>query len=1547
VATLKQYAEMAGDQKVTITSGTTLTGGGTITAPHAATLGVNSGYLILDGRGVNVNLVSTTDTARFSSSSSRIILVGFNFTGYPVCPGSNIIFWYCNFTFPLTSFQSTFSGGSSNYNGPDALHMQNSTNCGLYACTFTNAADFIKISGSDGLWIQGCKTSNQISSGSYSGKVWHSDGLDDVNGNNNNFTIKDSYLQNFRLELEDRGGPIGLPATPWLVEDTWLTTSPGACFNFVAAKTTTPRGIYGKINRVSSWNHTGAHRIEIVDSVQSFGRNIPGRVEVSETSVSLTAPTGTNPADRWRGLNTITSYDTFFPFITPDPDDPVDPVAPSIPVAVGASAGDGESGVIWTAPTSTGGADIIDYTVTTRTVPSSAFTKTTVINGTLRGAVIKGLTNGTSYAFGVKARNVAGYGPERVSNTVTPTGSSVSPGSPDPAKLFGPTWKDSTGISPGTISTFWPVSQLNADWTRLLNYGSNVRNDVRWSQVYAGGWRSNSNTGWYRYDQEIGLGIIRGIKKFVICVNDSPGDYGYGHSGPTLPDLDRVIAAESNKTVEEIYEQWCKDLVNRYKPGGTSFTYNAFGTTGNTTIQMPTDAIVMYEIWNEANVFARDDDNQPNVRAYARLYHVAYDAIHTIANGSMHSTQGGGTFVGPTGPAPAPTAYCPAAGDIVGSNIFGYANKSLNTDGSRPLREYSPTDWYRNLLVNPNGILGSIPKINQKFEFLPFHPYWSSKGPLGTHGVTTRNGQQPYNFQQFRNIKHTYFEAVAAGNDPDKCRIFATEIGDQNAPYYSSSTAYTVGDVVCYDSALAAGNPPTGAWNPNYVNEVGIKTGRWEFSGTSDNRAPRYQCHTDTTGNAPTNTGFWILYNTDGVAWSSTTAYAANVFVQHSTQGRKRSKIAVPAGTAITNTTYWQSLPLYGGHSNNITEEENETARHYDWLQKVWFGLIPDTDGVSLKDMTGWLSFYTQRDGSGDLGTSSDDYLGHKFGLLDMDGRVKGSVPSLGAYQTLVNNASRADTRVSFVTPTDDPYSTDCSTIPDVDLVPLVESATETAVPILSISAGRLHITQEVTDSRTAMIPNAKLPRADAEVRSVVMAQTGFAQQGHTHRLTDRDGVNEVAIIVARNILPVPSDVLNVYLMGRGITANEAGPGRGGFTSLGSIDLGDDLVLQAPFFMASRVIGNRVDVKAWLTGETEPAWNDGNPDRTASLVVSHAQFPTTGYNGWYFAHNATPDYMEYDNLSVKNVALDPVTPPSTMGQPIAISADSSARVSWSPPASSGGAPIIAYIIRQVDTDQDVGLTLGDATSTIITDLVNGNSYQFTVRASNGSFEGAQSPASDPVIPGDDPDDPGDPDDPDQPILSNLILSKQISGYQAVGWEKGEPVSMDKISKMSQNDTVLNAILNERPKGLICELVMDPVDGDFRRTYLSKRHTKLMGVNLTLKPNRFYFVEVNIDNIHNLVDQNITTIALYVDRQKRTSFRIHNNELTPNNQNGGVYIPYIWTAPEKLRNRQIGFSVYGITSLADGAYVNADGSTVAGNATMTVTDLGAVFRTEIT
>jgi len=125
---------------------------------------------------------------------------------------------------------------------------------------------------------------------------------------------------------------------------------------------------------------------------------------------------------------------------------------PSAPREVGATAGDAQASVIWTAPTSPGSFPITRYEV--RSTPAGATCLVSALTCT-----ITGLTNGTAYSFEARALNGAGWGPwSTPSSTVTPAAS--------PAPSIGITGSRGTGAERQVIFVTGISTNLERDRVR-------------------------------------------------------------------------------------------------------------------------------------------------------------------------------------------------------------------------------------------------------------------------------------------------------------------------------------------------------------------------------------------------------------------------------------------------------------------------------------------------------------------------------------------------------------------------------------------------------------------------------------------------------------------------------------------------------------------------------------------------------------------------------------------------------------------------------------------------------------------------------------------------------------------------------------------------------------------------------------------------------------------------------------------------------------------------------------------------------------------------
>ncbi len=178
--------------------------------------------------------------------------------------------------------------------------------------------------------------------------------------------------------------------------------------------------------------------------------------------------------------------------------------------------------------------------------------------------------------------------------------------------------------------------------------------------------------------------------------------------------------------------------------------------------------------------------------------------------------------------------------------------------------------------------------------------------------------------------------------------------------------------------------------------------------------------------------------------------------------------------------------------------------------------------------------------------------------------------------------------------------------------------------------------------------------------------------------------------------------------------------------------------------------------------DTYRVYQDGGEEPVATVTDGSGAATVTGLtNGteYTFGVTAANEVGEGDAAST-----GPVTPRTVPGAPTGVSAnagDGEATVSWSEPASDGGAAITSYEVTASPGGKTA--TAGaSATFATVTGLTNGTSYTFTVRASNEAGPSEPSAPSNAVTP------QGSPDSPSSPSGGGGSGSR--SGY----WMLGEP-----------------------------------------------------------------------------------------------------------------------------------------------------------------------------
>jgi YVTN family beta-propeller protein len=157
---------------------------------------------------------------------------------------------------------------------------------------------------------------------------------------------------------------------------------------------------------------------------------------------------------------------------------------------------------------------------------------------------------------------------------------------------------------------------------------------------------------------------------------------------------------------------------------------------------------------------------------------------------------------------------------------------------------------------------------------------------------------------------------------------------------------------------------------------------------------------------------------------------------------------------------------------------------------------------------------------------------------------------------------------------------------------------------------------------------------------------------------------------------------------------------------------------------------------------TAPVFNGGAPITGYTVVSSAGGFTASGaaspitISGLTYgtSYTFTVKATNSAGTGAASAPSNPVTPAVPPGAPTitgAVGGDASATVAFSPPASNGGLAISNYTV----TANPGGITsTGSASPLHVTGLTNGQSYTFTVRATNGAGTGSPSAPSNSVTP---------------------------------------------------------------------------------------------------------------------------------------------------------------------------------------------------------------------
>ncbi|HET9732002.1 MAG TPA: fibronectin type III domain-containing protein [Acidimicrobiales bacterium] len=162
------------------------------------------------------------------------------------------------------------------------------------------------------------------------------------------------------------------------------------------------------------------------------------------------------------------------------------------------------------------------------------------------------------------------------------------------------------------------------------------------------------------------------------------------------------------------------------------------------------------------------------------------------------------------------------------------------------------------------------------------------------------------------------------------------------------------------------------------------------------------------------------------------------------------------------------------------------------------------------------------------------------------------------------------------------------------------------------------------------------------------------------------------------------------------------------------------------------------------TTTTQTCTNCWNSPTTATTQLSYLFGGLTANHNYYFTVTGTNQQGQGQTSQQSNMVTVSSGVPGAPGQPGATAGSASATVNWGQP-SSGAAPISSYTISDVDISNSSNTlpsqsctsacTATTSPSFLFTGLTPGDSYEFSVSATNSYGTGNPSPWSNPVTPG--------------------------------------------------------------------------------------------------------------------------------------------------------------------------------------------------------------------
>ncbi len=331
---------------------------------------------------------------------------------------------------------------------------------------------------------------------------------------------------------------------------------------------------------------------------------------------------------------------------------------PSAPLNVQASAGNAQATVMWSTPSSTGGAAISSYKVTPY-AGSTAGSPTTV-TGT--STPITGLSNGTTYTFQVVAVNSIGNGPGANSNSVTPA---TVPGAPSPAT--------------GTAGDM----QATVNWTVPSDGGSAIMNYTVTPYIGSTGGTPVNVTA--PAISKIVTGLINGtVYTFQVTATNSVGTGAVATTGQVKPG--RVPGAPTGVTASA---------------GDTTATVNwtapsydgGYAITGYTVTSSPGGLIGSSSGSQTTATVTGLTDGTP--------YTFTVTATNSIGTGPSSSPS---TPVTPIGRPGAPTGVTAAPG-----NANALVTWNAPAANGSPITSYTVTPYISGTAQSPTAVNGSPP----------------------------------------------------------------------------------------------------------------------------------------------------------------------------------------------------------------------------------------------------------------------------------------------------------------------------------------------------------------------------------------------------------------------------------------------------------------------------------------------------------------------------------------------------------------------------------------------------------------------------------------------------------------------------------------------------------------------------------------------------------------------------------------------------------------------------------------------------------------------